>query len=140
MVVADLCRPRDVNLWKVDLHLGRLAKKIGENVHGDMGDDLDDLSVGVAGASHRVEFRLRDLAHVLDQRRANISAASALASAERPVRLASISWLSRPTLRPMAVWANTQYWRAFCSATESAIRSRVLGSRTPTPAIPCNPR
>jgi hypothetical protein len=71
--------------------------------------------------------------------RANVSAAPAFGSEDRPSRFASISWLSSPTLRPIAVCAETQYWQAFCSATASAMRSRVFGSSTPAPSMPCRP-
>src|SRR3989442_597444 len=52
--------------WKVHFGFGHAAKVVGEDIQGDVGDDLDDLRVVEPGSAQRLEVLVTDLAALQD--------------------------------------------------------------------------
>ena len=45
-----------LNLWEVNLDSGDLIKDIGQQIHADMNDDLNDFRIAVADLAYCVQF------------------------------------------------------------------------------------
>ena len=94
---------------KSDLGIEGLVHVVREGVEGDMGDDLDDLSVAVAGITGLGDFGYSDGTASHCQCPGEFDSAAALGSFEVPLRLAAISLPSSlANFVPVKVWAERQ--------------------------------
>ena len=76
---------------ELHLDLGDLVEEVRQHVQRDVGHDLGDLPVSKAGIPHGADLVVADRARVSRIARTNLNAASALASEDRPRRLAMMA-------------------------------------------------